>query len=121
MLLAGAVLAATVAGFAQGAERGRQSTVVVLGGRAAGSPALIERATALAERAHAQLRIPRTEGEELGVTHLFAARRYATVIAVDLDARVAIAPVKARYPSTRFVPAAPTGIAIERALAAVPR
>jgi hypothetical protein len=117
-LLAGAALAATVAGFAQGAEGGWRDTVVVLGGRAAESPALIERASALADRAHAQLRVPRTAGDELGVTHLFAARHYATVIAVDLDARVAVAPVQARYPGTRFVEVDPTEGAIARALSA---
>jgi hypothetical protein len=75
----------------------------VLGGQAAHSPALIERAQAAADRAGAQLRVPLTSTEELGVTHLFAARGYDTIVAIDLDRHVSVDPVAERYPGVRFI------------------
>jgi hypothetical protein len=118
-LLAVAGLATGAAAGARGAGGSDAKVLVVLGGQAAQSPALVERAGRLAERAHVQLRVAPTATTELGVTHLFAARRYAEVIAVGLDARVSVAPVQARYPHTRFVPVAADAGAIERALATV--
>jgi basic membrane lipoprotein Med (substrate-binding protein (PBP1-ABC) superfamily) len=120
--LAAAALAVAGAGCAQVAEGTQDKVVVVLGGRAARSPALIERAqkaVAEATGAEVQLRVPQTATEELGVTHLFAARRYDTVIAVDLDARVSVAPVAERYPDLRFVATSADAGALERAVAAV--
>ena len=103
--LAAVTLAAlAAAGCAQAAAEGphHDKVVVVLGGQAAHSPAQIERAQAAAERAGAQLRVPRTSTEELGVTHLFAARGYDTIVAIDLDRHVSVDPVAERYPSVRF-------------------
>jgi hypothetical protein len=121
--LAATVLAIAAAGCVQAAQGSRQKQVlVVLGGQAAQSAAVVESATAAVERAHGanvQLRVPQTATEELGVTHLFAARHYDTVIAVDLDARVSVAPVAERYPRVRFVDASADAGAIERALAQV--
>ena len=71
-------------------------------GQAAHSPAQIERAQAAADRAGAQLRVPLTSTEELGVTHLFAARGYDTIVAIDLDRHVSVDPVAERYPGVRF-------------------
>ena len=114
-------LAAVAAGWSQGAQGSQGDVLLVLGGRAAESPALVARARAAAERPHTELRITRTPAEELGVTHLFAARRYATVVAVDLDARVSVTPVAERYPTTRFVTVGAEPGAIQRALATVTR
>jgi ABC-type sugar transport system substrate-binding protein len=104
-LAAVAVAALAVAGFATAAAEGphHPKTVVVLGGQAAHSPALIERAQAAADRAGAQLRVPLTSTEELGVTHLFAARGYDTIVAIDLDRHVSVDPVAERYPGVRFI------------------
>jgi hypothetical protein len=117
-IFAATVLAAVAAGCAQVAEGSQQKVLVVLGGQAAQSPALIERAqqAVAASDAEVQLRVPQTSTEELGVTHMAAARRYDTVIAVDLDRRVSVEPVAERYPHVRFVDAAANGDAIARAL-----
>jgi hypothetical protein len=118
-ILAATVLAAAAAGCAQVAEGSQQKVLVVLGGQAAQSPALIERAqqvVAASGDAEVQLRVPQTSTEELGVTHMAAARRYDTVIAVDLDRRVSVDPVAERYPDVRFIDAAADGDAIAGAL-----
>jgi basic membrane lipoprotein Med (substrate-binding protein (PBP1-ABC) superfamily) len=103
--LAVALAAIAAAGCATAAAEGphHDKVVVVLGGQAAHSPALIDRAQAAADRAGAQLRVPQTSTEELGVTHLFAARGYDTIVAVDLDRHVSVDPVAERYPGVRFV------------------
>ncbi len=104
MIIAASLVALVAAGCAQAAAEGpkKPKVVVVLGGEAAQSPALIERAQAAADRAGAQLRVPKTSTEELGVTHLFAARGYDTIVAVDLDRHVSVDPVAQRYPGVRF-------------------
>ena len=56
-----------------------------------------------------------TQADQLGTTHLLAARGYDTVVAVGLDRRIALDPVAARYPGTRFVEARPDARAIARA------
>jgi hypothetical protein len=120
--LAATVLALAAAGCAQVAEGSQDKLLVVLGGHAAQSPAVIDATRAAVERAHGaevQLRVPQTATEELGVTHLFAARHYDTVIAVDLDNRVSVDPVAERYPRVRFVDTAADAGAIEHALAEV--
>ncbi|HWK25541.1 MAG TPA: hypothetical protein VNS09_03210 [Solirubrobacter sp.] len=63
-------------------------------------------ARALAARSGAEVRLPRSDGEALGVTHLLAARGYDEVIVAGLDRRTTVDPVAARYPATRFVSAA---------------
>jgi basic membrane lipoprotein Med (substrate-binding protein (PBP1-ABC) superfamily) len=100
-LVAGSAVAA---GLAQTAENDPKSKVaVVVAGRAAEQPAVVERARAVAEDAGAQLRVPRSTADQLGVTHLLAAAGYDEVITVGVDRRLAIAPVATRYPETRFV------------------
>ena len=42
-------------------------------------------------------------GTKLGVTHLLAASGYDQVKTVGVDRRIAIDPVAARFPETRFV------------------
>jgi hypothetical protein len=112
-------VATAAAGYATAAEGGQEKVLVVLGGKAAQSPALIERArdaVSRAGRADVQLRVPQTATEELGVTHMAAARRYDTIIVVDLDRRVSVDPVAERYPHVRFVETAADGDALARAL-----
>src|SRR3954469_22770774 len=77
-MLAAAVAALAAAGCATAGAEGthQDKTVIVRGARAAHSPGLIDRGQAAAERAGAQLRVPQSSTEELGVTHLFAARGY---------------------------------------------
>lgn len=119
--LAATFLAAAAAGCAQVAEGSREKVLVVLGGKAAQSPALIERtrsAIAAAGGREIQLRVPQTSSEELGVTRMAAARRYDTVVAVGLDGRVSVDPVAERYPSVRFVETAADAGALRRALIA---
>jgi hypothetical protein len=119
-ILAATLLAAAAAGCAQVAEGSQQRVLVVLGGQAAKSPALIERArdaVAASHDADVQLRVPQTSTEELGVTHMAAARHYDTVIAVDLDRSVSVDPVAERYPQVRFVETAASADALARALA----
>jgi basic membrane lipoprotein Med (substrate-binding protein (PBP1-ABC) superfamily) len=118
-ILAATLLAAAAAGCAQVAEGSQQKVLVVLGGNAAHSPALIERAreaVAADHGAEVLLRVPQSSTEELGVTHMAAARHYDTVIAVDLDQRVSVDPVAQRYPNVRFVDVAADGDALTRAL-----
>jgi hypothetical protein len=118
--LAATFLAAAAAGCATVAEGSQQKVLVVLGGNAAQSPALIERARdaiAAGGDNEVQLRVPETSTEELGVTHMAAARHYNTIIAVDLDPRVAVDPVAKRYPDVHFVETAADADALTRALA----
>jgi ABC-type sugar transport system substrate-binding protein len=95
------LVAAALAGCATvaGAESGSGRHVVVV------ADASVPHATAVAaQRAAgpgADLRVPRTETEQLSVTHWFAARGY-DVIGVGLSRRVAIDPVAERYPHVRL-------------------
>jgi basic membrane lipoprotein Med (substrate-binding protein (PBP1-ABC) superfamily) len=68
---------------------------------------LVDRATEAlrqAERAGAEadLRVTRTPTEQLSVTHYFAAKRYDAIVGVNLDRTIAVEPVEAEYPETRF-------------------
>jgi basic membrane lipoprotein Med (substrate-binding protein (PBP1-ABC) superfamily) len=123
-ILAAGVAAIAAAGCASVAEGGQEQVLVVLGGQAAQSPALIEQAREAVENAsgaQVQLRVPQTVTDELGVTHMAAARHYDAIIAVDLDKRVAVDPVAKRYPQVRFVATPADGDALARALAAIAR
>jgi len=99
-LVAGSAVAA---GLAHTAENDQSQVAIVVAGHAADQPAVVERARRAAEDSGAQLRVPRTSAEQLGVTHMLAAAGYDQVITVGVDRRVAIAPVASRYPETRFV------------------
>jgi Flp pilus assembly protein TadG len=91
----GGIAGAAVAGGRTGGHGERRVVVVA----DSGAPAT---AHALAHRVHAELRLPRTPTEQLAVTHLFAARGY-TIVSVGLVRRIAVDPVLASYPATRFV------------------
>ena len=120
-IIAAALLAVAAASCAGVAEGEQPKVLVVLGGDAAQSPALIQRAkdaVANATGEEVELRVPRTATEELGVTHMAAARHYDTIITVDLNARVSVDPVAERYPTARFVDVPADGDALVGALAA---
>ena len=112
-LFAGSAVAATLA---QPADR--NAVALVIAGEAAERPDILARAEAAAARNGAQLRIVRTNADQLGATHLFAARGYDAVVTVGADRRIAIAPVEKRFPETRFVEAAPRELERELAVAA---
>lgn len=97
-LVATALVALAAAGGASGAparDAGRHLVVVA-------DPSHASEATARARRLGAELRLPRTPTEQLSVTRLFAARGYA-IVGIGLVRRIAVDPVAARYPATRFV------------------
>ena len=107
LLIAG-VLALVVASGVQGASAAPQRrVVVVVDASAAKDPAVLADARTAVTQAgdEAQLRIPRTPTEQLAVTHYFAAQGYTLVVGVGLDHPIAISPVAAKYPNTRFVTA----------------
>ena len=109
-LLLSGLLALTVFGAVQTAPASPERRVVVVVDAAAGrDPAVLAEARTAVQRAggEAQLRVPRNATEQLSVTHYFAARGYSLVVGVGLNHPVAITPVAARYPDTRFVTAAP--------------
>jgi len=112
-LFAGSAVAAALA-QTPGGDAPKVAVVV-----AAERPDAVKLARAAAEKAGAQLRVPRTTGEALGVTHMLAASGYAAVITVGVDDRTVVAPVTARYPDVRFV-AASAG-ALDGALASAAR
>jgi basic membrane lipoprotein Med (substrate-binding protein (PBP1-ABC) superfamily) len=104
------LLALTVFGAVQVAPASPERRVVVVVDAAAGrDPAVLAEARSAVQRAggEAQLRVPRTVTEQLSVTHYFAARGYSLVVGVGLDHPVAIGPVAARFPDTRFVTVTP--------------
>jgi hypothetical protein len=114
VLAALAVIGAVAGASANAPADGRQRVAVVVD--ASQGPAAVaaaRRAVRDAERtgADVRLRLPRTSAEQLGSTHLFAARGYDLVIGAGISRRTAVAPVAARYPQTRFALVAPDGIA----------
>jgi hypothetical protein len=90
---------ALVAAVALASPRDTPRVAVVLAGQAAERADLRQQV----ERAGVELRIPRSAADQLGATHLLAADRFATVIAVGADRRVAVDPVARRYPGTHFL------------------
>ena len=115
LLLAG-LLALTVFGGLQTASAAPERRIVVVVDAAAGPAAIAEaRAAVKAAGPQAQLRVPRTATEQLSVTHYFAARGYRLVVGVGLDRDVAVAPVAAKFPRTRFVAVEPGQVARELA------
>ena len=118
LLLIAGLLALIVFGGLQAASAAPERRVVVVVDATAGAdPAALAEAEAAVNAAEpgAQLRIPRTPTEQLSVTHYFAAKGYGLVVGVGLDRDVAVAPVAAEYPRTRFVAVEPGQVA--RALA----
>jgi basic membrane lipoprotein Med (substrate-binding protein (PBP1-ABC) superfamily) len=113
LILAGLVALAVVSGVQGASAAPQRRVVVVVDAAVAQQPAVLAEARAAVARAGdgAQLRVPRTPTEQLSVTHYFAAQGYTLVIGVGLDRRVAVTPVAAKYPDTRFVAAQPGQVA----------
>jgi basic membrane lipoprotein Med (substrate-binding protein (PBP1-ABC) superfamily) len=102
---------AVAAGLAQTAENtGAKTALVVAGAAASDKDGLAE----ARQDAHADLRVVRTNAEELGVTHMLAARGYDRVVTVGVDERTAVKPVRAKYPDTRFEAATSVQDALRR-------
>ena len=115
ILIAG-LLALIVFGGLQTASASPERRVAVVIDAAAGPAAVAEaRAAVEAAGSEAQLRVPRTFTEQLSVTHYVAAQGYTQVVGVGLDRDIAVAPVAAKYPHTRFVAVEPGQVS--RALA----
>jgi hypothetical protein len=76
----------------------RPSVVVIAPERIAADPASV----AAIERTGASIRLARSPTEQLSDAHLLAASA-ATIVGVGLLRRVAVDPVRARYPGGRFV------------------
>jgi basic membrane protein A len=114
LLLIAGLLALIVFGVLQTASAApERRVVVVVDASAAADPAVLAEARAAVQAAgsDAQLRVPRTPTEQLSVTHYFAARGYRLVVGVGLDRDVAVAPVAAAFPHTRFAAAEPGQVA----------
>ena len=118
ILIAGLLALIVFGGLQTASAAPERRVVVVVDAAAASDPAVLAEAQAAVRAAgpEAQLRVPRTATEQLSVTHYFAAQGYRSVIGVGLDRDVAVAPVAAKFPHTRFVAAEP-GL-VERALGA---
>ena len=84
------------------AEGEQPKVAVVVAGQAAEQPSVVARARDIADERGAQFRVVHTTADELGATHLLAAEGYDEVLTVGVDERIAIDPVAARYPNTRF-------------------
>ena len=103
---------AVAAGLGQTANAtAAPKTALVIAGAAANDPQVLADAKEAATLSHADLRVVHTTGDQLGVTHLFAVGGYEKVVTVDVDQRIAIAPVNERYPDTQFISASPRDFA----------
>jgi basic membrane lipoprotein Med (substrate-binding protein (PBP1-ABC) superfamily) len=117
LLIAGLLALIVFGGLQTASAAPERRVVVVVDSSAASDPAVLAEAEAAVKAAgpEAQLRVPRTPTEQLSVTHYFAARGYRLVVGVGIDRGVAVAPVAAKFPHTRFVAAAPGQVARELA------
>jgi basic membrane lipoprotein Med (substrate-binding protein (PBP1-ABC) superfamily) len=105
-----ALLVLAAAGFvveADSATHAPARVLVVVDTAGERDPVLVSRAEAALERAEragaeAQMRVTRTPTEQLSVTHYFAAKGFDTIVGVGLDREIAVDPVAAAYPETRF-------------------
>ena len=128
ILLATIVAALAAAGFvvqAAGQTERPARFVVVVDTSAGPAPETVERAAAAVRRAEGatdaegELRVTRTPTEQLSVTHYFAAREYDAIVGAGLDRTIAVAPVEARFPGTRFTLASARGLPAAVAAAAL--
>ena len=83
-LLASSAVAVALAQTSDGA---RPHVGLLVAGQAAESPEVVARAKAAAAATNADIRIAHTTADQLGVTHLFAARGYDAVITVGVASR----------------------------------
>src|SRR4051812_8946533 len=92
---------AVAAGLGNSAEQTGSQRAIVIAGTAADEPATIAGAKATGQ----EVRVVHTTAEQLGVTHMLAARGYEAIETIGVDRRIAIAPVQQKFPHTRFVAA----------------
>ena len=110
-LALGVGIAALFAGSAIASpEDNRSKGAIVVAGAAANDKDVLAQAHAVAEATGSDLKVVRTDAEQLGVIHLLAARGYDEVVTVGVDRRTAIAPVAGKYPHVRFVAAGANGL-----------
>jgi hypothetical protein len=109
LLLVALVGLAVIGGSQLASAAPQRRVVVVVDAAAAQDPAVLAEARTAVARAggDAELRVPRTPTEQLSVTHYFAVKGYDLVVGVNLDHPVAVTPVAAKFPGTRFVGAQP--------------
>ena len=109
LLIAGLLALIVFGGLQTASAAPERRVAVVVDASAASDPAVLAEAQAAVKAAGpgAQLRVPRTSTEQLSVTHYLAASGYRLVVGVGLDRDVAVAPVTAKFPRTRFVAAEP--------------
>jgi anthranilate phosphoribosyltransferase len=107
---AGIVLALFASSAIASPEDTTSKRAIVVAGAAATDKAALTQARTVAEATDADLKVVRTNAEQLGVIHMLAARGYDQVATVDVDRRTAIAPVSEKYPRVRFVAAKANGL-----------
>jgi basic membrane lipoprotein Med (substrate-binding protein (PBP1-ABC) superfamily) len=108
---AAVVVGALFAGSAIASPEDHSSqTAVVIAGASATDKAALSQAHAVADATNSDLKVVKTDAEQLGVIHMLAARGYDTVVTVGVDRRIAIAPVAEKYPHVRFVAAKANGL-----------
>jgi hypothetical protein len=78
-----------------------KKSAIVIAGAAANDAQTIARAKATGQ----DVRVVHSLDEQLGATHMLAARHYGVVTTIGVDRRIAIAPVQEKFPGTRFVAA----------------
>ncbi|MDA0181549.1 hypothetical protein OJ997_14685 [Solirubrobacter phytolaccae] len=109
-----AAVAGVLAVFAGSAiaspEDNRSKGAIVVAGSAATDKAALASAHAVADATGSDLKVVKTNAEQLGVIHMLAARGYDTVVTVGVDRRTAVAPVADKYPRVRFVAAKANGL-----------
>jgi basic membrane lipoprotein Med (substrate-binding protein (PBP1-ABC) superfamily) len=109
-----AAVAGVLAVFAGSAiaspEDTRSKGAIVVAGAAANDKVVLAQAHAVAEATDSDLKVVKTDAEQLGVVHMLAARGYDEVVTVGVDRRTAIAPVAGKYPHVRFVAAEANGL-----------
>ena len=112
ILLIAGLLALIVFGGLQSASAAPERRVAVVVDAAAGPAALAEaKAAVKAAGAGAQLRVPRTLDRAALGDALPRRPGYRLVVGVGLDRDVAVAPVAAKFPRTRFVASEPGQVA----------
>ena len=104
-LLAAIALALFAGSAIASPEDNTSQRAIVVAGAAAKDEAALTQAHAVAEATDADLKVVKTNAEQLGVVHMLAAREYDTVVTIGVDQRSAIAPVSEKYPHVRFVAA----------------
>jgi basic membrane lipoprotein Med (substrate-binding protein (PBP1-ABC) superfamily) len=107
---AGIVLALFAGSAIASPEGDTSPRAIVVAGTAAEDKAVLMQAHAAARATKADLKVVRSQAEQLGVIHMLAVRGYDTVVTLGVDRRSAVAPVSEKYPRVRFVAAKANGL-----------